>query len=486
MDIVCAPIRQGRSTGASRNGAESPARVRMLSFLGGSDCIRRLKLEFVIAPQIRSTVRLPRFGYRWSICALLFFATTINYIDRQVLSILAPTLQKHLGWSEMEYGHIVFAFQAAYAVALVLSGRLIDKIGTRIGYAIFVALWSVAAMAHAAVHSAFGFGVARLALGLTEAGNFPAAIKTVAEWFPRKERALATGIFNSGSMLGAIIAPVTVPWLAVKFGWQSTFLVLGATGFVWLALWSMVYTAPQEKRGLDPAELAYIQSDPAEAQENDIPWSQMLCYRGVWAVIVGRFMSDPIWWFFLFWLPKFLEKQHGLNLTGMGLPLVVIYTSSAVGSIGGGWASARLIDRNWSLNAARKGVMLVCALAVVPVFLAARAESLWLAVGLISLATASHCGWMANVFSLASDIFPKKAVASITGIAGMAGAVGGMLIAEFAGWLLQNTGSYWVLFTIAACSYILGWIIICLLVPTIAPIDLQRRQCLPQEKAQVA
>lgn len=412
------------------------------------------------------------FGWRWVVCGLLFFATTFNYLDRQVLSILAPSLQKSLGWSEQDYGNIVFAFQLSYAFALVGAGRLLDRLGTRNGYAWFVGLWSLACMAHALARSAFGFGIARFVLGLTEAGNFPAAIKTVSEWFPKKERALATGIFNSGSLLGAIIAPATVPFLALAFGWKSTFLILGLLNMVWLAAWLLFYRSPQDKRGLDPAELAYIQSDPVEAPSEKLRWSHLLRHKGVWAFAVGKFLSDPIWWFFLFWLPKFLGQQYGLNLTAMGLPLVVIYAVSAAGSIGGGWAAARLMNAGWSLNAARMGVMLVCALAVIPVFFAAQTTSLWMAVTLISLATAAHCGWMANLFSLVSDMFPKKAVASVTGIGGMAGSVGGMLIALFAGWLLEATGTYWPLFAIAAGSYITAWLIIRLLVPKIEPVNL--------------
>ena len=413
-----------------------------------------------------------RFGYRWVICGLLFFATTINYLDRQVLSILAPQLQKSLDWTEQDYAHIVFAFQCAYAFALVGAGRLIDRFGTRKGYAAFVGLWSLASMSHALARSAFGFGVARFALGLTEAGNFPAAIKTVSEWFPKKERALATGIFNSGSLLGAVIAPALVPVIAEKFGWQSNFLILGSLDVTWLALWWIFYRRPEDKRGLHPAELAYIQSDPEEAHSAKLRWKDLLGYRGVWAFAAGKFFSDPVWWFFLFWLPKFLCKQFGLNLTAMSLPLMFIYGVSAFGSVGGGWISDRLMSAGWSLNATRKSVMLVSALAVVPVFFAAKAPGLWVAVGLISLATAAHCAWMANLFSLVSDLFPKNAVASVTGIGGMAGSVGGMLIALAAGWLLENTGSYYPLFVIAASSYVLAWIVIHLLVPKIEPVSI--------------
>lgn len=411
----------------------------------------------------------PRLGCRWGICALLFFATAINYLDRQVLSILAPGLQKTLHWSELDYGHIVVAFQLAYALALPAAGRLIDRIGTRAGYAIFVGLWSLASLSHTLARSALGFGFARFALGLTEAGNFPAAIKTVAEWFPRKERALATGIFNAGSMVGAVIAPALVPWIAASFGWRAAFLVLACFDFLWLAVWWLIYRRPEETVRLRPCELAYIKNDQASDAPERPRWSQLLRYRAVWAFALGKFLSDPVWWFFLFWLPKFLGTQYHLQLSAMRLPLVVIYTVSAAGSIGGGWICAKLIARGWSLNAARKGVMLACALAVTPVCVAVKVDSLWLAVAAISLATAAHCGWMANLFSLVSDVFPAQMVASITGIGTTAGAIGGMLLAESAGWLLNRTGSYWPLFVIASGSYLLAWTIVQGLIPRIEP-----------------
>lgn len=406
-------------------------------------------------------------SYRWRICALVFFATTVNYLDRQVLSILAPTLQTEFGWTESDYGHIVFAFQLAYALAMVLAGRLIDKFGTKIGYAVYVGLWSLAAMAHAGARSVMGFGIARFGLGLTEAGNFPAAIKAMAEWFPKKERALATSIFNSGSLIASIIAPLVVPWLALTFGWQSAFIFIGATGFLWMIAWWFVYELPEKKKGVSPAELALIQSDPPEPTMEKLHWRELLRYRGVWAFVVGKLFSDPIWWFFLFWLPKFLNTKHGLDIKAMGAPLVVIYGVCMVGSIGAGWLATFLINKGWSINASRKTVMLICALATVPVGFAAKLPSLWVVVALISLATAGHSGWMANLFSMVSDIFPKKAVASVTGIGGMAGALGGMFIAELAGWLLETTGQYWPIFVLAGCSYVTAWIIICLLVPKI-------------------
>jgi ACS family hexuronate transporter-like MFS transporter len=408
-----------------------------------------------------------KLGYRWTICALLFAATTINYLDRQVLSVLAPDLQKSMGWSERDYGHIVFGFQLAYMIALPLAGRLIDRVGTRMGYASFVTLWSLVSMSHVFARSVLGFGLARFALGFAEAGNFPAAIKTVAEWFPKKERALAIGIFNSGAMVGAIIAPAIVPWLASQFGWQTTFIVISSLGFIWLFLWMLLYHPPQKCRYVHASELAYIQSDQAEESTRQIPWVHLLRHRGVWAFVVGKLLSDPIWWFFLFWLPKFLAQQYNCKVADMATPLVVIYGVSAIGSISGGWVCSRLISRGWSLTAARKGVMLGCALAVVPVLLAVTVHSFWLAIAVISLATAAHCGWMANLFALVSDIFPRQVAGSITGLGGMAGALGGMCMAEFAGSLLQATGSYWPLFAVAASSYLLGWGIIHLLVPKI-------------------
>ncbi|MDQ3756094.1 MAG: MFS transporter, partial [Acidobacteriota bacterium] len=380
-------------------------------------------------------------NYRWVICALLFFATTINYVDRQVLGILATPLQRELGWSESEYGFIATAFTGAYAVGLIVVGRMMDWLGTRKGFSLAIIFWSIAAMGHALARSAFGFGVARFALGLGEAGNFPAAVKTVAEWFPKKERALATGIFNSGSNVGAIIAPLLVPYLALNYGWRWAFIITGAFGFIWLAFWLAFYRRPEEHPRLSPAELAYIRSDPAESTAK-IAWLRLLPHRQTWAFALGKFLTDPVWWFFLFWLPKFLNETYGLTLSGLGLPLVIIYLSADVGSIGGGYISSALIKRGWSVNAGRKTAMLVCALCVVPIILAARASNLWVAVGLISLATAAHQGWSANLFTLVSDTFPRRAVGSVVGIGGFFGAIGGMLIATVTGYLLQWTGSY--------------------------------------------
>jgi ACS family hexuronate transporter-like MFS transporter len=413
--------------------------------------------------------------YRWVICALLFFATTINYIDRQVLGILAPLLQKEIGWSEIEYGYIVTAFQAAYAIGLIVVGRLIDRYGTKLGYSVAIVLWSLAAMAHAVTRSAAGFGAARFALGLGESANFPAAVKAIAEWFPKKERALATGVFNSGANIGAVVAPLAVPFLTVTYGWQSAFIVTGLLGFLWLVFWLRIYERPETHRKLTPAELGYIRSDPPDPPSGKIPWASLLRHRQTWAFVAGKFLTDPIWWFYLYWLPKFLNKTYGLTLTDLGLPLVVIYTMTSIGSIGGGWLSSRFISRGWPVARARKTVMLICALLIVPIVSTASAANLWIAVALIGIAAAAHQGWSANLFTMASDMFPRDAVGSVVGLGGMAGAVGGMLLATSAGFLLEWTGSYMTLFIISGSVYLIALFIINLLVPDLEPaaIDLQ-------------
>lgn len=423
----------------------------------------------VIAP----AAEISKVGrYRWRICALLLFATTINYIDRQVLGVLAPDLQRQLGWSEIEYGYIVTAFQAAYAIGLLCAGAIIDRLGTRIGYALAVAVWSIAAMSHSLASTAIGFATARFALGLGEAGNFPAAIKTVAEWFPRRERALATGIFNSGSNIGAIVAPLVVPFIAVRWGWQAAFLFTGILSATWLVVWLSVYRPPEQHSRLSNAERQFIRSD-TEQPTARVPWLQLLRHRQAWAFVMAKFMTDPIWWFFLFWLPKFLHAEYGLTLTGLGLPLVAIFLMADVGSIGGGWLAGRFIKRGWSVNRARKGAMLICALAVTPIVFAVNAQNLWLAVALIGLATAGHQGWSANVFTLTSDMFPRHAVASVVGIGGFAGAVGGMLIATFTGFLLETTGSYMIVFLMAGSAYLLALAVVHLLAPRLQPAALK-------------
>jgi MFS transporter, ACS family, hexuronate transporter len=412
--------------------------------------------------------------FRWRICALLFFITTLNYMDRQVLGVLAPQLQRVIGWNEIQYGNIVTAFQGAYAVGLLLAGRFIDRVGTRIGYAAAITVWSFATIGHSFARTVAAFALARFALGVAEAANFPAAIKTVAEWFPRRERALATGIFNSGANIGAIVAPAAAPWIAVRLGWQWAFVFMGALSAIWVAPWLMGYRRPEEHSKLSAAELLYIQSDPPETQV-EVPWSQLIPHRQTWAYLIGKFLTDPIWWFFLFWLPKFLYSQYGLTLTDLGWPLVAVYTMSMAGSVGGGWLPAKFLKLGWSLNASRKSAMLLCALAVVPVMAAATVGHLWLAVALVGLATAAHQGWSANLYTIVSDTFPKHAVGSVIGIGGFGGAVGGMMIATFTGWLLQVTGSYVPVFVIAGSAYLVALIVIHLLVPKLEPARINKR-----------
>jgi ACS family hexuronate transporter-like MFS transporter len=427
---------------------------------------------------------------RWGTCALLFFATTLNYIDRQVIGILKPELAKQLGWSEIDYSNIIFAFQVAYALGFVGAGRLIDRIGVRFGYALAVLFWSLAAMAHALnwyipaeakfwmlamPATVLGFSAARFALGLAEGGNFPAAVKAISEWFPRKERALAFGIFNAGSNVGALVAPLLVPMLTVKFGWPTAFLVTGALGLLWLVGWQLFYRSPQKHPRLSPAELAYIRADPPDPVVK-IPWLVLLRYRQTWAFVVGMFLSSPIWWFYLYWIPDFLNKRHGLNLLQLGLPLVVIYLMADVGSIGGGWLSCQLIKRGWTVNVARKMAMLACAICVVPVFAASNVSNPWAAALLIGLAASAHQGFAANLFTLVSDTAPHKAVGSIVGIGGMAGAVGGMLIAKLAGYVLQWTGEYRILFIIAASIYLVNLLIIHLINPRLKLMEFASQQ----------
>jgi MFS transporter, ACS family, hexuronate transporter len=416
-------------------------------------------------------VRQRSGNYRWVICALLFFAATINYIDRQVIGVLKPTLQTEMGWTEVGYSWVVFSFQTAYAIGLLGVGRLIDKIGTRKGFSISIVFWSLAAMGHALARSVFGFGVARFFLGLGEAGNFPAAIKTVAEWFPKKERSLATGIFNSGTNVGALVTPLMVYWITAEWGWRATFLVTGAIGFLWLIAWLALYRPPEEHPSVSKAELDYINSDPPDPVVK-VPWSRLLPHRQTWAFAVGKFMTDPIWWVYLFWLPDFLHKRHGLGLKDFGLPLVIVYLIADVGSIGGGWLSSSLIKRGWSINAGRKFAMLICALAVVPIVFAAQTSNVWIAVVLIGIAAAAHQGWSCNLFTTTSDMFPRYAVGSVVGIGGMAGAVGGMMIARLVGEILERTGSYVPIFIIAASAYLVALLVIHLLSPRLEPANL--------------
>lgn len=413
----------------------------------------------------------PKGHFRWAICALLFFATTINYVDRQVIGILAPVLQKDIGWNEIEYGYIITAFQAAYAIGLLIVGRVIDKIGTKKGYSISMFVWSIAAMAHALVQTVFGFGLARFFLGLGESGNFPAAIKATAEWFPKKERALATGLFNSGANVGAVVAPLIVPWLTITYGWQEAFIFTGALGFIAFFLWIWMYKVPEKHKSVSQEELAYIKSDPIEPESVKIPWLKLLKHKQAWVFVIGKFITDPIWWFYLFWLPKFLNEKYGLDLAHLGLPLIVIYSMTSIGSIGGGWLSSVFIKHNWTINKGRKMAMLICAICVVPIIFASSVSE-WPAVLLIGLAAAAHQGWSANLFTIASDMFPTRAVGSVVGLGGMAGSIGGMLIATAAGIILQLTGHYLLLFLICGFAYLIALLIIQVLVPNLTPVDL--------------
>ncbi len=410
--------------------------------------------------------------YRWTICGLLFFATTINYLDRNILGILAPTLQKEIGWTPVQYGYIGTIFQAAYAIGLAVFGWFIDKYGTKIGYTLSITWWSIAAMAHALASTVFGFGVARFLLGLGESGNFPAAIKATAEWFPKKERALATGIFNSGANIGAVVAPAVVPWLTVTYGWQAAFLATGATGFVWLVLWVTFYEKPEAAKKVSKAEMAYILSDPPEPASEKIPWLKLLKYRQTWAFIVGKFLTDPVWWFYLYWLGLYLNNNFGVTLTQLGLPLIVIYTMTSVGSIGGGYLSGAMIKRGMAINKARKITMLIFAVLVVPVVTAANISSMWLAVAVIGLATAAHQGWSANIFTTASDMFPKRVVGSVVGLGSFAGSIGGMIFLTSAGYIVQATGSYMILFIICGSAYLLALGLMTLLTTNVKPVDL--------------
>ena len=404
---------------------------------------------------------------RWWICALLFFATTINYIDRQVFAILAPQLQTEIGWSEIEYGYIVTAFQLFYAIGLVLVGKLIDFLGTKKGFILSIIVWSLAAMSHAFARTPMGFGLARLALGLGESGNFPAAIKTISEWFPRKERALATGIFNSGSNIGAIVAPLLVPIIALNFGWQAAFIITGFLGFIWLFFWLRLMNRPEDHAGINSAELELIKADSDENLDKPTSIWKIIRTRKVWAIAIGKFMTDPIWWFFLYWLPKFLHTTYGLTLDKIGLPLIIAYLIADVGSIGGGWLSSHFLQLGWSINAARKTTLLICAILVIPIYWASGIDDLWPAVILIGLGMAAHTGWSANMYTLATDFFPKKDMGTVVGFIGMSGAVGGMLMASATGHLIEATGSYKILFVIAASMYGIALLFIHLLVPNI-------------------
>lgn len=427
------------------------------------------------------TIPQNRIGnYRWRICALIFFATTINYLDRQVISLLKDDyLEPLFNWTESDYANIVISFQVAYALGMVLVGNWIDRLGTKTGYSLSISIWSLAAILHAFAKSTFGFGMVRALLGFSEAGNYPAAIKATAEWFPKKERALATGILNSGANVGAILAPLTVPLIAINFGWEWAFIITGLIGFVWLLLWLPIYRLPQLHPKVKKAELDYIQSDLDDdrnqtSKGSKIPWIRLFRYKPTWAFLIGKFLTDPVWWFFLFWLPSFLNKEYGLTKTDLALPIAVVYTIATIGSIMGGWISGRLIRSGMAAYQARKTSLLLFAILVLPIIFAQYFGSMhpWFAVALIGLATASHQAWSANLFTTVSDIFPKNLVASIIGIGGMAGAIGGIFFAKSIGLILDHfiaqdsiqTG-YFIAFIFSGVAYLLAWLIMHFLVP---------------------
>ena len=425
---------------------------------------------------------------RWTICALVFFATTINYLDRAVISLLKSTLSKELKWDDADYANIEIAFKISYAIGLMLAGRVIDKIGTKKGYSWATGLWSLAAIVHAFAKNVFGFAAARAALGITEAGNFPAAIKTTAEWFPKKERALATGLFNSGANIGAIVAPLTVPFIAVNFGWQWAFVITGLLGLIWLFFWQKYYRTPSTHPKITPEELAYINSDIEPLEANETPkaekkytWGMLLGYKQTWAFSIGKLLTDPIWWFYLFWLPDFLESQYGLKVTAIALPVAAVYSLSVIGSVGGGWIPLKLISKNWPVFRARKTSMLMYAFLVLPILFAQYLGSInmWLAVLVIGIAAAAHQAWSANIFTTVSDMFPKHTVGSVTGIGGMFGAIGGILLSL----LVQKNLfvhyraigkieiAYYIMFAVCALSYLLAWLIMHILVPKVNVIE---------------
>jgi ACS family hexuronate transporter-like MFS transporter len=453
--------------------------------------------------------------YRWIICALLFFASTLNYMDRSVLGLLLPTLKdpiKGIGLTQLQYGIIVSVFSCAYAFGYLVMGNFVDRVGTKRGYAVAVAIWTLAAMSHflvtvpaianhlgsgaqavaqflshipfigksawianlAAVSGAvIGFGVARFVLGLGESGNFPAAIKTTAEWFPRKERALATGIFNSGTNIGAMVAPFVVGFLVVRFGWQYAFLGTSFFAIAWLVLWLLIYRRPEEHPGVSASELAYINADPAEATVAKVRWASLLKHRQTWAFLIGKAMTDPIWWFFLFWLPDFLNTKFHLSIREMGLPLIIIYNTCTVGSILGGWLPAKFLSMGWSLNKARKTSMLIYACLITPIMFVGSTSNIWVAVVLISLATSTHQAWSANLFTLTSDMFPRRAVASVVGIGGFGGSMAMMFFGTFVGFLLELTkNNYMPVFILSGSAYVIAILVIHVLAPKLSPAEL--------------
>jgi ACS family hexuronate transporter-like MFS transporter len=416
----------------------------------------------------------PAGSYRWVICALLFFATTINYIDRAVLGVLEPQLRQTIGWNGTQYGLINASFMIAYAFGSLGAGWMMDKIGVRFGFAISLAVWSIVAVSHALARNTMEFAIVRFALGIGESGNFPASIKTVADWFPKKERALATGVFNAGSNVGAIVAPAIVPVLALQFGWQAAFIATGLAGIAWIFFWLPIYREPEKHPKLSPAELAYIHSDPPD-QVQKIAWRELLSYRQTWAFAIAKFLTDPVWWFYLFWFSPFMNDRFGIDLKTIGAPMVAVYVLATFGSVAGGGMSSWLLERGWSANAARKITMLLCALCVIPVSFAplVSVERPWIAVALVGLAAAAHQAFSANLYTITSDIFPRPAIGSVVGIGTFAGAICGAGVQLLAGRLKDVTGNYTVMFTIAGSAYLLALLIFHLIVPQLKPVDMK-------------
>lgn len=427
--------------------------------------------------------------YRWTICSLVFFATTVNYLDRAVISLLKPYIAEDFHWDKVaeaaNYANIEIAFKIAYAFGMLGAGRFIDKMGTKIGYAIATALWSVAAICHALATGVGGFSIARIFLGITEAGNFPAAIKATAEWFPKKERALATGIFNSGSNIGAIVAPLTVPFIAKNWGWEWAFILTGAIGFIWLVLWFIYYEVPSKQARLSQEEFDYIHSDKDEVQDDNSPklsWGKLLTFKQTWAFAIGKFLTDPIWWFYLFWLPDFLKKQYHLTNEGVAFPTALVYIIASFGSIFGGYLPMKLIDKGMPVFKARKTSMLIYAFFVIPIIFAQLAGdiNMWFAVMIIGLAAAAHQAWSANIFTTVSDMFPKKSTASVTGIGGLFGGLGGILLSALVQKRMfvyyesigQIQTGYYIMFFICGAAYLTGWLIMHLLVPKMKRVEI--------------
>lgn len=409
--------------------------------------------------------------YRWVAVALLFAAMVVNYVDRQTIGFLKGPLSAEYGWNETNYADLVFWFQATYAIAYLAWGRIMDRIGARWGFGIAFLIWQIAFIFHAAARSLNGFIIARMALGLGEGGGFPGGIKAVAEWFPKKERAFATGLFNAGTNIGAIVTPLVIPAVTLAFGWRAAFITVGVAGLIWLPVWLLMYRRPREHKHLTPGELAHIESDPADPVEK-VGWLKLLGYRETWAYAAGKFLIDPIWWMFLFWLPDFLSKRYGLDLKTFGPPVIAIYLMSDVGSVGGGWLSSRLMKAGWSINRARKTTMFISALLAVPVAFAAMASNVWIAVLIIGVATAAHQSFSATLYTLPGDVFPRSAVGSVVGIGGMIGAVGGMVFSKYIGQVLDRIGTYTPIFVVAASAYLLALLAVHLLTPKMEPVKL--------------